>query len=497
MSEALLCPVCSGAVPEDAPAGLCPRCLFQCGLSNETPTSSYDTWTPPTPEELAPHFPQLEILALLGQGGMGAVYKARQVKLDRLVALKILPTPAGRDPAFAERFAREARALAKLNHPHIVGIHDFGEAGGYFFFLMEHVDGFNLRQWIRAGQLQRPGTLEIVPQVCDALQYAHEQGIVHRDIKPENILLTRAGQVKIADFGLAKLMGPSTKEARLTATHQVMGTPHYMAPEQLERPLTVDRRADIYSLGVVCYEMITGELPLGRFAPPSHKAPVDPRLDAIVLRMLENAPEQRYQHISEVVPDLQRLGRPAPQAPALVKGINVEEEIELETVKLYLSRAAGGLMLAGILSFVSWALILLSDRSLNTPLAWWLVALGGLFILYGGTEMGELRRPDLVSMAAWAAVIPWSPAWIIAFPIGVWVLGVLDEPEVKRAFLRKAVNKRFRELRLPPPGRLGPDPLPTSIADTPPPAKTTGFLRRKLRSLAGNAYSLLFKSRPK
>jgi tRNA A-37 threonylcarbamoyl transferase component Bud32 len=270
----------------------------------------------PTPAELAAAFPQLEILELLGQGGMGAVYKARQPKLDRLVALKVLPPDAGRDAQFAERFLREARALARLHHPHIVGVHDFGEtANGLHYFLMEYVDGVNLRQVLRAGRLPPEQALAIVPQVCEALHYAHQEGVVHRDVKPENILLDRKGRVHIADFGLAKLLGREAVDYRLTATHQAMGTPHYMAPEQLEKPLSVDHRADIYSLGVVFYEMLTGELPLGRFAPPSQKAATDVRLDDVVLRALEREPERRYQSISDVKTDVEAITASRPLAP--------------------------------------------------------------------------------------------------------------------------------------------------------------------------------------
>ena len=138
---------------------------------------------------------------------MGAVYKARQKELDRIVALKILPPGIGRDSAFADRFTREARALARLNHSNVVTLYEFGRANGLFFFLMEFVDGVNLRQLLNAGRLSAREALVIVPQICDALQYAHDQGIVHRDIKPENILLDRKGRVKVADFGLARLMG--------------------------------------------------------------------------------------------------------------------------------------------------------------------------------------------------------------------------------------------------------------------------------------------------
>lgn len=271
-----------------------------------TPTSDYPGFAPPSIEELAPHFPHLEIMELLGQGGMGAVYKARQKNLDRLVALKILPHDAG-DRGFAERFTREARTLAKLNHPGIVAIHDFGTTGDLYWFVMEYVDGVNLRQAKKAGMLTPAAALAVVPQICEALQFAHDAGIVHRDIKPENVLLDAKGRVKIADFGLAKLVGRPDR-SHLTGTHQAMGTPHYMAPEQWEKPLEVDHRADIYSLGVVFYELLTGELPLGRFAPPSQKVQVDVRLDEVVLRTLEKEPARRYQKASEVKTDVERIG---------------------------------------------------------------------------------------------------------------------------------------------------------------------------------------------
>ena len=145
--------------------------------------------------------------------------------------------------------------------------------------------------------------------ICEALQYAHDQGVVHRDIKPENILLDRSGAPKVADFRLALLTGPST-ETRLTQTAQVMGTPHYMAPEQIERPGEVDHRADIYSLGVVFYEMLTGELPVGRFPPPSHKVEVDVRLDQVVLRTLEKEPRLRYQQAIDLSSEVKALSDP-------------------------------------------------------------------------------------------------------------------------------------------------------------------------------------------
>ncbi len=300
------CPRCGAPLPAGALAGLCPACLLDQGMETATadaPVESGPQRFEPLPiEEVARLFPQLEVLSLLGAGGMGAVYKARQPALDRMVALKILPPHGHRGTRFGERFNREARALARLNHPNIVAVHEFGQAGGMHFFLMEFVDGANLRQLEKASRLSAREALQIIPQICDALQYAHDEGVVHRDIKPENVLVDRKGRVKIADFGLAKILDPEAKPdaARLTAEGQVMGTPHYMAPEQVERPLAVDHRADIYSLGVVFYEMLTGDLPLGKFPPPSRKVQLDVRLDEVVLKALENDPERRYQQASEV-----------------------------------------------------------------------------------------------------------------------------------------------------------------------------------------------------
>jgi serine/threonine protein kinase len=235
-----ICPECGKPVGPNALQGLCPECMMKVGLGSEVlsgtgsagapPPGKSKPFVPPSPEELAPMFPQLEVLSIVGQGGMGAVYKARQKELDRIVALKILPPDIGQDPSFAERFAREAKALARLNHQGIVTLYEFGhvssagvppaavpgetgaDAAGetpavLYFFLMEYVDGVNLRQLLNTGRVSPREALAIVPQICDALQYAHDQGIVHRDIKPENILLDRRGRVKVADFGLAKLVG--------------------------------------------------------------------------------------------------------------------------------------------------------------------------------------------------------------------------------------------------------------------------------------------------
>ena len=319
METERICPSCHKPLPPDVPLGLCPECLMKAGLNTGTEPgvegAQGSGFVPPPVADIAKLFPQLEVLEFVGKGGMGAVYKARQPNLDRLVALKILPPTAAGDPGFAERFNREARALARLNHPNIVAVHDFGKAGALHYLVMEFVDGGNLRQIEQAGRLAPEQALAIVPQICEALQFAHNEGIVHRDIKPENILLDKKGRVKITDFGIAKMLGLTAGQAPLTGARDVVGTPHYMAPEQIEKPQTVDHRADIYSLGVVFYEMLTGELPLGKFAPPSRKVHLDVRLDEVVLQALEKEPELRYQQASHVKTAIDTIAQSAGRGP--------------------------------------------------------------------------------------------------------------------------------------------------------------------------------------
>lgn len=290
--------------------------LIGLSLSTAPGENPAAAWRAPSPKSLAPLFPQYEIVGLLGRGGMGAVYLARHRSLDRQVALKLLPGEYGADEAFVQRFHREARALARLQHPRIVAVHDFGSTeDGSLYFAMEHVAGTTLADRLREG---RPGTDEILAlagQICDALAYAHEEGIVHRDIKPSNILLDNKGRVKVADFGLAKVAReahPSIVEgAMFTRTGAAMGTPEYAAPEQMSGHGSVDHRADLYSLGVLLYEMLTGQVPRGVFDPPSRKAGTDPRFDAIVLRAMQEAPDRRYPDAAALKADLLALAQPA------------------------------------------------------------------------------------------------------------------------------------------------------------------------------------------
>ncbi len=299
MDTIRICRRCHTPLPVELPAGACP----ECGSSLDAPPfsdGSEETLTPPTPADLAPLFPGLEIMEVAGHGGMGTIYKARQPQLDRFVALKILSPELGKDQTFADHFSREAQALAKLNHSSIVRVFDFGQAGGFYYFLMEYVDGLTLFNMIQQKPIQVEEVQRIVIEICHALQYAHDEGIVHRDIKPSNIMLDKKGRVKITDFGLARLIEKNRRDSAMGGQNTVfMGTPQYMAPEQIDHPGKVDRRADIYALGVVLYEMLTGELPTGEVEPPSQRARVDPRLDDIVMRALEKSPRRRYQSANE------------------------------------------------------------------------------------------------------------------------------------------------------------------------------------------------------
>jgi serine/threonine protein kinase len=336
------CEHCGKPVDGKAVGGLCPACLLQVGLGSvegtEFPSGRFDA---PAPDDLADLFPQLEILELIGTGGMGAVYKALQRDLDRIVALKILAPRGKDDPSFEKRFTREARALARLNHPHIVAVHDFGHAGDLFYFVMEYVDGTNLRQVEQAGTLGPREALAIVPQICAALQFAHDRGVVHRDIKPENILLDKQGNVKIADFGLAKVMKQAPPNVTLTQEGHVMGTPHYMAPEQVEHPHEVDHRADIYSLGVVFYELLTGELPLGQFQAPSQMVQIDVRLDEVVLKTLAKEPQRRYQQVSQVGTEVRTIVTTPDASGATSRGGAIQSDTCYISTPRYLSSYRG------------------------------------------------------------------------------------------------------------------------------------------------------------
>ncbi|MDR3234893.1 MAG: protein kinase [Planctomycetaceae bacterium] len=327
------CPKCGKAVTSDAAEGLCAACLLMLAAGG---THSGEA-APPSIETVAAAFPQLEIIGLIGHGGMGTVFKAKQPKLNRYVALKILSEQLSHHEHFADRFLREAQLLAKLNHPNIVAVHDFGSTGGFYYLTMEFVDGVNLREAMREAKFTPQQTLPIVQKICEALQFAHEEGILHRDIKPENILLDTKGRVKIADFGIGlfKETEMSGNPDRLTQTGQVLGTPNYMAPEQIETPNAVDHRADIYSLGVVFYELLTGELPLGRFPLPSEKTPAASALDDVVIKALKKNREERQQSAEELKTEIETAAKdkaePYQRKPYYVPAANAPAAIPKQT----------------------------------------------------------------------------------------------------------------------------------------------------------------------
>ena len=264
-------------------------------------------WEPPSPEVLQQLLPQFEVECLIGRGGMGAVYRGIQSSLERPVAIKLLP-PAieQQDTAFAERFRNEAKLMGRMNHPAIVSVYDFGHTSdGQLYFVMEYVNGTDVQRMIaREGRLPAEHALAVTAHLCDALAYAHKNGIVHRDIKPSNVLIDMEGRVKVADFGLAKLT-TNNANSGLTQTGMAMGTPDYLAPETLTLGSDVDGRADLYAVGVMLYQMLTGDIPRGMFRMPSQKfRNIDPRFDTIVRRALEHDREERYQTSIEIRRDL-------------------------------------------------------------------------------------------------------------------------------------------------------------------------------------------------
>ena len=411
-SSSSTCPQCGAAIPEAAEHGLCPRCVFAKAMQ-PTVEVTMPLPFPPGIDAVRQAFPHLEVIELIGSGGMGSVFKARQPQLDRNVALKILPTMLAEQPGFSERFQREAQALAKLSHPHIVTVHDFGRAGEFYFLLMEFVDGVNLRQLLQTKKLTPKEALSIVPPICDALQCAHERGIVHRDIKPENLLIDKAGTVKIADFGIAKMMGEVRRTETTGGTERTprdgfsvslassmsfpaAGTPAYAAPEQANG--NADHRADIYSLGVVLYEMLTGERPEDTITPPSKRVQVDIRIDELVLRALEKTPELRFATAAEFRTQVEEA------AGTLTSAAPTEAQRDPDTQATPgPTRGRGGWLRTG-----AWVAFILA-------LAW--IAIGGFFSLHIWSESSpSLRSPHV------AFIVPVLAVGALLFPLAGLVL---------------------------------------------------------------------------
>lgn len=262
---------------------------------SQTPTS----FLAPYPAEIAPLFPGYEIECLIATGGMGAVYRAVQKSLDRTVAIKILPHEFSKDAAFCEGFEAEAKAMARLNHPNLIGVYDFGEVNGMLYIIMEYVPGKSLFHSAHGTAIDPNEVIRLVTGICNGLAHAHENGILHRDIKPSNILLDLNAQPKIGDFGLARPV-----ERKIQEGEEIFGTPHYTAPEVVNSPQSVGYRADIFSVGVMLHELLTGRLPADDRRPASAIVHCDPRFDAIIRRASNPLPEARYASAAEITRDL-------------------------------------------------------------------------------------------------------------------------------------------------------------------------------------------------
>lgn len=267
-------------------------------------SNEHTAFVAPDPADLAPLFPGYEIQSLIATGGMGAVYCAVQKSLDRTVALKILPRELSRDAAFCAGFEAEAKAMARLNHPNLIGVYDFGEVNGMLYIIMEFVPGKSIYHSADGIAIDPGEVIRLVTGICHGLAHAHEHGIIHRDIKPSNVLLDLNAQPKIGDFGLARPF-----ERKIEEGEEIFGTPHYTAPEVVDAPHSVDHRADIFSVGVLLHELLTGKLPANDPRPASVIARCDIRFDAIIKRATQPVPAARYSSADEIAKDLQAIAQ--------------------------------------------------------------------------------------------------------------------------------------------------------------------------------------------
>jgi len=452
MTDKHLCTECGKTLPEGSAHGLCPACLMGQAMASRTVETVGENEPPlpppPSPEEIADKFPQFEIVECLGRGGMGVVYKARQKSLDRWVAIKVLAPERVHEERFAEHFEREAKTLAKMSHPNIVTVFDHGETSGLFYIVMEYVDGVNLRDLLREGKMEPEQALAIVPPICEALEYAHDKGVVHRDIKPENLLLDREGRVKIADFGIASLVG---------APGEKSGTPPYMAPEQEQG--VVDRRADIYALGAVLYEMLTGERPTKDLVAPSKRVEVDVKIDEMVLKALEREPERRYQTAGEfrtVVETVAVGGESEPSlqnAPVSENAVIRDSARTREAICRSVKFPATCLLISVLISpFLPGVAVAAGKLK---PGEWMLLPL--VFVI-GATAVagiGAWKMRELGSyrwaLAGATTAVPLSFFNLFCLPFAIWALAVLTRNDVREVFGTGAADPHSPPARRPAP----------------------------------------------
>ncbi len=305
--EPATCQACGVELDPENDGNLCAGCLLMEGLDLVATQSATPAPHDDDIDQIAGVFPDFALRGKLGGGAMGTVYRAEQLKLGREVAIKVIADDIAADPQFLLRFEREAQTLAKLNHPNIVTIHDFGKDLDICYFVMEYLEGQDLAALLEQRRLPQEEALCIFRQVCQALAYAHDLGVTHRDVKPANIFISPDNRVKLVDFGLVKWQHLERGAEDLTTPNAAMGTPRYMAPEQWTESHAVDSRADIFSLGILLYELLTGEPPVGFLTPLSVKIGVDPAWDRLVSQCVETAPDARYQSVADLLADLEAL----------------------------------------------------------------------------------------------------------------------------------------------------------------------------------------------
>jgi len=267
-----------------------------------TASEAHTTFIPPDPEHLADLFPGYQIIRLIACGGMGAVYEAVQLSLDRSVAIKILPQEFAADESFCTAFETEAKAMARLNHPNLVSVYDFGQAGGMLYIIMEYVPGFSVFNAADGQPILQQEVAPLITAICRGLAHAHENGIIHRDIKPANILLDHNNEPKIGDFGLARPLEKQVQEGE-----EIFGTPGYTAPEVVDHPQSIDHRADIFSIGVLLHELLTGILPDADPRPASAICHCDPRFDAIIRKATNPNPGERYHSAADIAAEIEKI----------------------------------------------------------------------------------------------------------------------------------------------------------------------------------------------
>jgi formylglycine-generating enzyme required for sulfatase activity/tRNA A-37 threonylcarbamoyl transferase component Bud32 len=316
-----------------------------------------------------------EILESLGHGGMGAIYKARQKQPPRVVVLKVMLSGRFASPRYRLRFEREAQAVARLKHPGIVGVYEYGEVNGQPYFTMEYVEGCSIKEYVVRHNLDKRKTCQLIMKVCKAVAYAHQRGVIHRDIKPNNILVDGEGNPRLLDFGLARQAGNlGDEEPQMTEAGEVMGTPSYMSPEQtLGRPEEIDIRTDVYSIGVLLYELLTDTLPyrIDRTRPleslrvirefmPKRPSVVNPRidgdLDSVVMKCLEKERDLRYQSAIELAEDVARYLRGKPVEARPSTAFYQFRKLLWRHRSVVLPILVGLLALAGVTGFFVWRL---------------------------------------------------------------------------------------------------------------------------------------------